>query len=1818
MYPSFFRNMACVLLALATMAAFGQDRKLNIRESSELTGAPQVSVPVQGAELPAKRNCGTLESEKTRGILASSQVEELDAFEQWLQQTAQVTRARSARLPGPQVYTLPVVVHVIYSQPEENISDAQVLSQLKVLNQDYRRRNPDRSLTPGAFNAVAADPEIEFCLASTDPQGNPTNGIHRVSIPGSPFNERYINEQIKPATIWDPTQYMNIWVCNLANGMLGFAQFPVSATVSGIPSGSTAAETDGVVISYIAFGTLGTAQSPYNHGRTTTHEVGHWLGLRHIWGDGACGIDDYCKDTPEVDGPFYGCPSANAIDCNGGLALTTNFMDYCDDACMNIFTLDQKVRMRTVIENSPRRKELLESQVCQRVLPPADPEFVADIQSGCTPLTVKFNATNIPPGATVTWTFPGGKPSSSSDPQPKVTYREGGSFPVSLRIVNSAGPKTTVKQAFIQANSRGKTLPVAWSPEAGEPAQSGFTQKQGSFLWQTTPAVDAFGGSGSSLVIKPGTGTGPAWLISPQLDLATGQQSTLTLDYAYAPSGGAPADSLGIFVSTGCSAEFSSVWFSGGAALATAPFAPDQVFLPAPDQWKTLSVDLSAFDGMENVQVAVLFYGKGGGFYLDNLQIAGKSLPAPVANFTASEETICQGSTVQFKDLSDNHPTRWLWSFPGGNPSTDTTANPVVRYPVPGIYDVVLTVFSPHGQDSRTENALIAVQASPEPVLKSSRTDLCSGEEAVLSVTGITGLQWTMNGIPLPYSTPSIRVQPTEDAIFQVSGTADQGCRSSASLTLRVRNDQELQVVPAQPVVCRGGEIELTASGADTYRWAPAEGLSVASGGRVVVRPLKTTTYVVEGSRASGCVLRKSVTVTVEDAAAIQVSPEFPKVCLGEQLELVAGGGQAYEWSAISLPKPVAGSRLFIAPLQTSVYNVKAISARGCTVEKQVRVEVGTPPKVSLRAFPEIACEGDEVELMAYGAKRYTWFPASQPFEISPVVTKLRAKASTDIWIVGENEGGCTDTARVSLVVRPAPVISILNLHPYLCPGQTTALEAQGAASYSWLPNPDIRNIQGGRAMVTLSRAEQRFSVTGTDEEGCAATAETVVKMATQAPLIPDFITPVSLVCVGQEVGFIDRSVNATDYFWEFPGGTPAVSREPNPKVTYSAPGVYDVVLNVRGCNAENRLERKGWIVVNEGRGFSLNASDQTICQGEPFRLVVQGGTDLKWSPAIGLSHATGPEVWATPSTRTTYTVEGRDLDGCAVKRSVTFDVIGRGKQLQVKPFSAVVCKGEKITLTATGAESYSWFPQRGLNRYDGPTVTASPEVTTRYTVEGVDLDGCVFRDTVLVRVEENPKAMILAAQTRICRGDSIALETQGEGVVSWSNATGTGQWNGYRIVVFPEITTQYLVTLIRPNGCTAMGSIEIAVSEPGDLSISVPKFTVCKGESITLTASGTSQPVVWSPASSLSSTTGFQVTAKPLQATTYIATTGSGSCQTQKSVTLEVIEPRPLQVTPGFVRICEGKSVSLVASGGSRYEWQTSGSFKPTTAQLTVSPQTTTRYVVKGLDPNGCMTEGSAVVTVEASDFAQVAASQAVACAGEPVVLEGKGGVNYRWIGPSGAQLLDTTRKVVINRFQPGAYRLVATSETGCTDTSSIQLEIRDLKPDFSLSQTSLDLAVSTGSIHFSDLTAQATQWKWEFGDGGFSTEKSPSHIYYQPGDYEVTLTVSDGVCMQKTTKKVTVRNSSSLAELEAKGRILVENKEDLGKVDLAISSPRPMQLVLSLKNQTGIEVLEGVLRIPQGEFREQLNLLELAVGSYVLTLSDGNQLMAFPVEVN
>lgn len=561
------------------------------------------------------------------------------------------------------VYTIPVVVHIIHNGEVlgsgANIPEEQIYSQIETLNEDYRRLNADASNTPSEFLPVAADIEIEFVLAKTDPQGLPTTGITRTTGNRSSYSLSQLDE-LPELSYWDSYEYFNMWVTGLSDEYIGYATFPLSNLDGMDIERNTDPTMDGIFIDYRYFGT-GYNTDDFSRGRTVTHEVGHWLGLRHIWGDSnVCSQDDYCEDTPlqnESTSPFLSCEEASSSATCGSTDMIQNYMDYTADECMNIFTEDQKDRMRTVLENSPRRKELLTSpglneavQVANdlgiyEILSPGSGQCDNEVQPS---IMVRNYGTNTISSFEIVLLLNDSEIqrrdiTSTLDPLDVLQVDFSSIFTSSTLATFSFEIIST--NDMVDGNSENNELSITtYLPELQDiPLYESFDgddldelsfyiPENSSWIYSTAANEN----SDNTAVMLP-YGSGPStnygsidWLITPTIDIIGLATLDMSFRYAYTERTTATTDALQIIVSTDCGATFpeeNTVFMEWAEDLGTTS-ATDEVFFPSgAGDWKEVEINLSEFADEDQITLAFVGYnGTGNNLFLDELLLTTSSI----------------------------------------------------------------------------------------------------------------------------------------------------------------------------------------------------------------------------------------------------------------------------------------------------------------------------------------------------------------------------------------------------------------------------------------------------------------------------------------------------------------------------------------------------------------------------------------------------------------------------------------------------------------------------------------------------------------------------------------------------------------------------------------------------------------------------------------------------------------------------------------------------------------------------------------------------------------------------------------------------------------------------------------------------------------------------------------------------------------------------------------------------------------------------------------------------------------------------------------
>lgn len=544
------------------------------------------------------------------------------------------------------VRTIPVVIHIMYSNQSNNISDAQVHDAIRIINEDFNKLNSDTTAIIDEFKPLVADVGIEFKLAKLDPNGNCTKGITR----NYTLLTNDAGENVKDIVKWDPSSYLNVWVVSsIGIGAGGYSYYPGHA-----PNNDANA---GVVILASQFGSIGASNGNNTSNRSLTHEIGHYLGLNHTWGDSNennvpsnCNWDDGITDTPETIGTNGTCNLAQNT-CFS-LDNVQNFMDYA--SCPKMYTIGQKEAMRYALlvgswwDNAPRNNLWKESNLILTGLQEnntnADCLAIVDFKSqsklSCTATEIQWTdlSYNFDSIISYEWNFEGGSPSNSNEQHPIVSYNEAGMYNVSLSITTSGGTETKTVENAIQIHDSSDllTAPGYINFESDNfPLSSNNSNENwnlesddSNFNWEWNDASST-GGEGSIRIrSKYSSGSYQRNLYSPIFDLSNvSSPCYMYFDYAYARKSVNSDDVFRIKVSDDCGNSWLTRLSKNTENLTTVNSNYSPAFTPNSNQWETQKVNINPWAGEDQLQFKFEFSGQDGNYlYIDNIRFGVPTL----------------------------------------------------------------------------------------------------------------------------------------------------------------------------------------------------------------------------------------------------------------------------------------------------------------------------------------------------------------------------------------------------------------------------------------------------------------------------------------------------------------------------------------------------------------------------------------------------------------------------------------------------------------------------------------------------------------------------------------------------------------------------------------------------------------------------------------------------------------------------------------------------------------------------------------------------------------------------------------------------------------------------------------------------------------------------------------------------------------------------------------------------------------------------------------------------------------------------------------
>lgn len=1156
--------------------------------------------------------CGTVEAELQR-YLDNPDLESYEEFEAWLaKKIAEKEKQAEVGLVINGVYQIPVIVHVVHNGEGigtgTNISAAAIQSQIDVLNEDFRR-----IFGSNGYNTHpdGADTQIEFCLARRKPDGTAfaagEDGINRINRntvgwTAPPYSTAYVNGTIKPYTTvtqnYNASKYMNFWCMDLGSGLLGYAQFPTTI-LGGLDCDTQSANTDGVVMLYSSIGKSAVTGNGgvYNEGRTATHEIGHWLGLRHIWGDGGCGVDDFCLDTPDSDAANYGCQTGS-ISC-GSVDMVENYMDYSDDLCMNIFTNDQKMRMRTVLENSPIRASLINSDAC---IPPAVSDasivnIINPIGDNCagaiTPVVSLRNrgSSNLT-SATISYTIDGGSSTSFSW---TGTLAAGATTNVTLpaftaplgshifSAVSTLPNGVTDPNTDFDASEITFAVSNGFQPNFSEDFDGGYfppnvrwnvnNPNNDCYEWVGATGVSSAGVENNACAVMTnfGNATGQDEYFNTPIFILPCNATTaeLRFDVAYRRRTTAVNDRLRVEISTDCGATWNAtaIYDKSGTVLHTNTTATNSYWVPsASTDWRNEVISLASFVGVNSSSVRFRFRGtntgsSGGNIYVDNVQLVATT-PAEI-NLTAVSGPVLDGGFYNYG------------SVPVGSPVT-----------------AVFTI-----QNSGTTN---------------------------LTLTGpisVTGTSFTLGStfgsttvLPNQSTTFSVTFNPASAGTY--TGNVSFGTNDCDESTYNFVLNGSTTVTPptanfsfTPSTICAGNTITYTdnSTAATSWAWTFPGGTPASATG---VGP-HTITYSTPGTYGATLVATNTfgsntatqsniINVLNSTASALPLSQGFVSATFPPTNWSVTNGGNGITWarSATQGTAPTAGNSAFMDNFTTNIagdeddLNVQPVSLTGL-VSAQLTFDVAHA--------------------------RYS----------SQYIDQLDVLVSTDCGqtytVVYSKSGTVLATQADQTTAYTAPTTwrnETVDLTPYV-----------GASKL----DVKFRNISGYGQYIYIDNV----NITGV------------------GGVLANFTATPNPACVGQTVTYTNTSNGATSYNWNFGvNATPATATTAGPHtVTYSVAGTKNVSLSINsGASVSNQTVT---ISPTQSAAFSYGASTYCTNAADPTPTItgVSGGT---FSSAAGLSiNASTGAIDVSASTAGAYTVTYASPGPCGASATASVTITG-------------------------------------------------------------------------------------------------------------------------------------------------------------------------------------------------------------------------------------------------------------------------------------------------------------------------------------------------------------------------------------------------------------------------------------------------------------------------------------------------------------------------------------------------------------------------------
>lgn len=821
---------------------------------------------------------------------------------------------------------------------------------------------------------------------------------------------------------------------------------------------------------------------------------------------------------------------------------------------------------------------------------------------------------------------------------------------------------------------------------------------------------------------------------------------------------------------------------------------------------------------------------------------------------------------------------------------------------------------------------------------------------------------------------------------------------------------------------------------------------------------------------------------------SLQITSTFCKGSNAPVVLTAPDGFTDYAWSNSSTTQ----STTVAVPNAGDVYSVAMESVTGCPTTLNIILQEQDVPTLAVGSDATI-CAGTAANLIASGATTYSWTSSPAGFTSTFSSPTDYPNVNTNYFLKGSNVCGSSyDTVKV--ITKPKPIIDAGG-DQFVCPGNRATLAATSNSSdFSWTANSNLSCTTCLNPIVA-NDGIYYFNATNT-ANGCTAIDTVVVTTSTATA---DAGNSSENICLGDNIQL--NGSGGFNYTWS-PSTALSCTLCPNPVAKPLVTTKYKLtVSNTGACSAVDSI----MIIVNPVP-LQSPKKDTSLCLGQPIQLISTGGANYFWINGTGLSCTSCSSPWASPVDTTLYSVQIFNSFGCSVIDSIN---------VNVKPVPSgsagpnqIVCPGNTAQLNASSAapSTFNWTnsPDLSCTNCLNPIVTTASTKNYYFNITN-SVTGCTIKDTVNIQISQ-PIANA-GNDTVNCLGKGVQLTATGGQFFAWSPSTNLSCTVCPNPIANPTLTKKYYVTVSNVGGCFSIDSIMVnVVANP--IANAGSNQTVCAGTSITLTGTGGSS-YLWSPSATITCPTCASTLATPLIPTQFYVTVSNVSgCSSDDSVFV-FVKPSP-SIDAGFgPSTCPGQTVNLFASTtASSYFWSPNTDLSCTNClNATVSPLIPTTYYFNGVDgtPNNCDVIDSVIINVAPMPVADAGTDQTIRCFETTIVLNGSGGAYYSWSPTTGLDC-SICQSVMASPTENTTYILTVTDPTDCSSTDTVFVQVdAPAAVDFSMNPFKVCKGLE---VEFVSTTSGVDTYTWNFGDGAFSTEKNPTHIFAANSTYTVTLT--------------------------------------------------------------------------------------------------------------